>query len=232
MTKCRVLCLHGYRQDAIKFRGRIAALRRTFKSSVEFVCLDAPFPVPDASILEEKHINSKNTNEQVNQLKWFDFIHDTQSEHYLLERVEESLEYVANFIKKEGPFDGILGFSQGGTMASLILHKQVRDSEFPFAFRFAFFVSAGACYDQKYMINVKVDLPSLHVIGETDAVVEKKSSLALKDRFIDAKVLMHPGGHYIPTNKVVKDAFRAFFEELQQSDQNKKEVGTALCNDC
>jgi hypothetical protein len=35
-TKYRVLCLHGYRQNAIKLRGRIAALRRAFKASVEF----------------------------------------------------------------------------------------------------------------------------------------------------------------------------------------------------
>ena len=36
MIQYRVLCLHGYRQDAVKLRGRIAALRRAFKSSVEF----------------------------------------------------------------------------------------------------------------------------------------------------------------------------------------------------
>ena len=93
---------------------------------------------------------------------------------------------------------------------------------FPFAFRFAVFVSAGACTDPKYVIGVRMEIPSLHVIGETDAVVETKSSLALKDVFIDAKLLMHPGGHYIPTNKEAKDVFRAFFQELQQAEQTKK----------
>ncbi|CAI5746957.1 unnamed protein product [Peronospora destructor] len=221
MPAYRVLCLHGYRQDALKLRGRIAALRRAFKSSVEFVCLDAPFHVPYEPTVEE-HVHNGNAGDKVNQLKWFDFSQDKKSGHHLLERVDESIEYVAKFVKKEGPFDGIFGFSQGGTMASLILHRQVSVLEFPFAFRFAFFVSAGACNDRKYVISMKVDLPSLHVIGETDAVVESKSSLALKDLFIDAKVLMHPGGHYIPTNKEVKDAFRTFFKELQQADQNKK----------
>jgi hypothetical protein len=36
MSKFRVLCLHGYRQNGDKLRGRMAALRRAFKSSIEF----------------------------------------------------------------------------------------------------------------------------------------------------------------------------------------------------
>ncbi|KAE8912696.1 hypothetical protein PF005_g13020 [Phytophthora fragariae] len=220
MNKYRVLCLHGYRQDALKLRGRIAALRRTFKSSVEFVCLDAPFDVPYEPTSEE-HAKYGETGENVRQLKWFDFIRDEETGQYLLERVDEAVEYVASFVGKEGPFDGIFGFSQGGTMASLILQRQVSALESPFAFRFAFFVSAGACGDPKYASDVKVDLPSLHIIGETDAVVDNERSLALRDLFVDAKLLMHPGGHYIPTNKEPKDAFRAFFKELREADEKQ-----------
>ncbi|KAG7387614.1 Family of serine hydrolases 3 [Phytophthora pseudosyringae] len=226
MNKFRVLCLHGYRQDALKLRGRIAALRRTFKSSVEFVCLDAPFEVPYDPTSEE-HANkyeslaSGETGENVKQLKWCDFTRDEETGQYLLTRVEEAIEYVATFVKNEGPFDGIFGFSQGGTMASLILQRQVSTPESPFAFRFAFFVSAGAVGDSKYRSDVKVDMPSLHIIGETDAVVDNERSLALKDFFVNPKVLMHPGGHYIPTNKEPKDAYRAFFKELRESDEKQ-----------
>lgn len=35
-NKYRVLCLHGYRQNASKLRGRISSFRRAFKSNVEF----------------------------------------------------------------------------------------------------------------------------------------------------------------------------------------------------
>ncbi|KAF1784736.1 O-GlcNAc transferase, C-terminal [Phytophthora cactorum] len=123
MNKYRVLCLHGYRQDALKLRGRIAALRRTFKSSVEFVCLDAPFEVPYEPTSEE-HTNNGETGENVSQLKWCDFTRDEETGQYLLSQVEEAIDYVANFVKKEGPFDGIFGFSQGGSMASMILQRQ------------------------------------------------------------------------------------------------------------
>jgi hypothetical protein len=60
----------------------------------------------------------------VTQLKWCDFTRDEETNEFLLQRVDESMEYVANFVKQEGPFDGIFGFSQGGTMASLILQRQ------------------------------------------------------------------------------------------------------------
>uniref|UniRef100_A0AAV1U8M9 Serine hydrolase domain-containing protein n=1 Tax=Peronospora matthiolae TaxID=2874970 RepID=A0AAV1U8M9_9STRA len=222
MTKLRVLCLHGYRQDGLKLRGRIAALRRTFKSSVDFVCLDAPFTVPyePTSI---GHANSGETSGvKVKQLKWFDYSRDEAFGAERLERVEEAIEYVANCVKQQGPFDGIFGFSQGGTLVSLIMQEQVNTRGSPFSFRFAFFVSAGASSDPKYANNGKIDLPSLHVIGESDAVVDNARSLALKNLFTDAKLLMHPGGHYIPTNKEPKDAFRAFFNNLRDANGTKQ----------
>lgn len=38
-AKLRVLCLHGYAQNGETLRGRIAAFRRAFKSSVDFGAL-------------------------------------------------------------------------------------------------------------------------------------------------------------------------------------------------
>ena len=58
------------------------------------------------------------------QLKWFDYSRDEEFGDERLERVEETIEYVANYVKQQGPFDGIFGFSQGGTLASLILQRQ------------------------------------------------------------------------------------------------------------
>ncbi|TDH66566.1 hypothetical protein CCR75_006473 [Bremia lactucae] len=253
MTKLHILCLHGYRQNALKLRGRIAAFRRAFRSSVEFglsvlsIAMNGCAHVHRwivrqcASTLRLKcHMNlhrtykpmsknllgkryqpalmcdlggSEEIGENVKQLKWFDFTRDNETGPNILSLVDAAIDYVANFVKNEGPFDGIFGFSQGGSMASLILQRQVNTLDSPFLFRFALFVSAGAVDDPKYRSDKKVQMPSLHIIGETDRVVPKDSSLVLKDMFINPTVLMHPGGHYIPTNKERKDALRAFFEK-------------------
>ncbi|RLN10771.1 hypothetical protein BBJ28_00010995 [Nothophytophthora sp. Chile5] len=212
MSKYRVLCLHGYRQDGAKLRGRIAAFRRVFKSSINFG-------------------KAGETGETVKQLKWWDFERDEDTGEYTLGRVDESLGYVADFVKNEGPFDGIFGFSQGGTMASMILQRQsirtllvvldpslVSSPKSPFAFRFGIFVSAAGCGDPQYASDQKVDLPSLHIMGETDAVVAVAKSRALLDFFVAPKVFVHAGGHYIPTNKEPKDAMREFVKQLQALD--------------
>ncbi|KAG6572507.1 peroxiredoxin-4 [Phytophthora cinnamomi] len=43
--------------------------------------------------------------------------------------------------------------------------------------------------------------------------------------FRELKLLMHSGGHYIPTNKEPKDTFRAFFKELQEADEKTLSAG-------
>lgn len=46
---------------------------------------------------------------------------------YHNESAQEALEYLYQIIEEEGPFDGIIGYSEGATIAAtLILHEQMR----------------------------------------------------------------------------------------------------------
>ncbi|TYZ58113.1 hypothetical protein PybrP1_011667 [[Pythium] brassicae (nom. inval.)] len=193
--KLRVLCLHGYRQNGETLRSRIAAFRRAFKSSVEFVCVDAPI------VLQNDH-SAKN---------------DSSSGKVTLSHVDESIEYIAKICREQGPFDGIFGFSQGGTIASLTVQRQhVKPEDWPAPFRFAIFVSAPHSQDPNYGDReLKLEMPSLHMIGETDTVVNPKSSQILAAGFVAPTTFGHAGGHHIPANKEAKDAFRDFFKQLQ-----------------
>ena len=47
--KLRVLCLHGYLQNAELFRSRIGSLRKGLKSRAEFFFVDAPYLVEAAA---------------------------------------------------------------------------------------------------------------------------------------------------------------------------------------
>lgn len=42
----RILCIHGYRQNANSFREKTGALRKLLKKQVELVYVSAPHPVP------------------------------------------------------------------------------------------------------------------------------------------------------------------------------------------
>jgi hypothetical protein len=90
--------------------------------------------------------------------------------------------------------------------------------ETPFTFKFGIFFAAAPCSNPQYASLQRVSLPSVHVIGETDAVVAKDRGQALLELYEDPTVFYHAGGHYIPTNKDVKDVLRAFVKTLQTKE--------------
>lgn len=83
-------------------------------------------------------------------------------------------------------------------------------------FQFGIFVSAPHSRDPNFgNADLKLEIPTLHLIGETDAVVVPESSKSLAAGFAEPNVFLHAGGHYIPTSKEPKDAFRDFFKHLK-----------------
>ena len=88
--------------------------------------------------------------------------------------LEESLEVVNKAFQGLGPFDGILGFSQGATLAS-ILCDLLEKGKLSFTFKFAILVSGfkSRLSPHSHFFEVKKTIPTLHVIGETDRIVEK-----------------------------------------------------------
>ncbi|EGZ26941.1 hypothetical protein PHYSODRAFT_471918 [Phytophthora sojae] len=216
MTTFRVLCLHGFGQDAPKFRNRISSLRRALKSSFDFVFPQAPFLVtsyPNSTPEEQAQMCVDAEAEPT--YKWWDFEIDEETGKHTYGRVDEAVDYLAEFVKKEGPFDGIFGFSQGGMMASLLLQRQCADpNNSPFAFKFAIFVASCDLGDPVYKSEQKVGVPSIHIMGETDQIVTMGRSQKLLELYSNPKVFVHPGGHYIPTSKEPKDALREFAKEM------------------
>lgn len=64
------------------------------------------------------------SEQQQQQLSWFGFHVDADSGKVTLSLVDEAIEYIATICREQGPFDGVFGFSQGGTIASLTLQRQ------------------------------------------------------------------------------------------------------------
>ncbi|GAB9464687.1 hypothetical protein Gpo141_00002115 [Globisporangium polare] len=224
--KHRVLCLHGYRQTGAKLHVRISGFRRAFKSSVEFVCVDAPLVVPYEPTSEE-HIKSMQESESTDddhekkQFSWWNYHVDKDTGAQTYSEVEEAIDYVASICKEQGPFDGVFGFSQGGMLAAFVLQRQFESPEnSPFAFSFGIFAAAPQSIDPRFgFSDIKLSVPSLHLIGETDTIVSPERCKKNAEGFVDPKVLLHAGGHYIPANKESKDAFRDFFKQLDAPKQ-------------
>jgi predicted esterase len=123
------------------------------------------------------------------------------------EAVDEAIELLYEVIDEQGPFDAIIGFSQGAAIATVfMLHHMIKHPlDPPYAlFKYALLFSGAVFIDPSGIArgpdgkDPKLRIPSLHVCGEKDEVL--KDSLALSTRFNkdSAEVFMHTLGHTIP----------------------------------
>lgn len=61
----------------------------------------------------------------------------------------------------------------------------------------------------------KVEIPTLHVMGETDKVIEKEMSEHILDFFQDPEILVHPGGHFVPATGAQKKVYVDFLARMK-----------------
>lgn len=122
---------------------------------------------------------------------------------------------VREYVRANGPFDGILGFSQGASMAHLLLAME-QLGEIKLGFRFAIFFSSFLSLSSVHDLytSLRLDIPSLHIYGTGDQVVAYTNSEKLQTMFNDCASIVHDGGHFIPTMSKYKDVFIKFLERF------------------
>lgn len=131
--------------------------------------------------------------------------------------LEQSLEVVQMAVKELGPFDGILGFSQGAALVAMLCSLQEQKLDPTFDFRFAILVAGfrSACAQHQYFYkDVNITVPSLHVFGQHDKVIQEQMSRDLLPLFPGAQVLNHQGGHFVPAASAHKHIYQEFLSRF------------------
>lgn len=133
--------------------------------------------------------------------------------------LEQALATVAQALDKLGPFDGLLGFSQGAALAALVCALgQAGDVRFPLP-RFIILIS-GFCPRglglKEPIMQSPLSLPSLHVFGDTDGVIPSQESIQLASHFPGAMTLTHSGGHFIPAAAPQRQAYLKFLDQFAE----------------
>ncbi|KAF7725970.1 hypothetical protein EC973_009116 [Apophysomyces ossiformis] len=209
--RLRILCLHGLAQNKAVLYNKTAALRKALDDVAEFVYVNAPHsvPLPEYSTVEEREMSY---NEEVSEGKmkdqtWYDG--GANQSGYIDERgkclfiYEHLLKQILCLIK--GPFDGILGFSQGACFAALLAallenrsYPELLSPEFNHPpLKFVVLIAGMKAVTQEatsQLHRTKLKTPSLHICGDSDTVVSSEQMQFLADWFDNPVVFKHPGG--------------------------------------
>jgi acetyl esterase/lipase len=138
-------------------------------------------------------------------------------------------QWAAEYFAKHGPFDGVMGFSQGAALTGLLSGLRSPGgkptSEKPLAFDFAVMVGGFPAVDaglaKLYGGWDDFPMPSAHIIGRTDFIVPPGLSRTLASTFKDPVLLEHPGGHVVAATPDVRTGFRAFLTDMQKRKHAK-----------
>lgn len=225
MAPLRVLCVHGYRQNGGSFRDKTGALRKLLKKHVELVYMTAPLKVEqgingEVPVKESDSVPGPGGDEDPRGW-WFS---DTQARSFSAQQqceeslgLDESVATVREAVKAQGPFDGILGFSQGAAFVAMLCSLQEQKVEPEFNFHFAILVAGfrSACKEHQNFYSAPLQMPSLHVFGLEDKVIPDSMSRELLLSFQDPQVLIHPGGHFVPAASAHRQTYQDFLKRFQ-----------------
>ncbi|KAF7150327.1 hypothetical protein RHSIM_Rhsim02G0034300 [Rhododendron simsii] len=223
LKKPKLLCLHGYRTSSEILQKQLQKWPESLLGRLDLDFIDAPFPALGKSDVEDIF--------DPPYYEWFQYNED-YTEYY---NFEETIAYIEDYMIKHGPFDGILGFSQGGIIAASIPGMQsngVALTTVP-KIKYLIIISGGKfggstpssngylghigspvlCADS---FSSPVKCPSLHIIGEKDTFMGLPGT-ELVESFVDPVVIKHRHGHtVIRPNPTDRETILSFIEKMEK----------------
>ncbi|KIA75758.1 hypothetical protein HK57_00438 [Aspergillus ustus] len=215
----RILCLHGAGTNSRIFEAQTAAIRYELGDNHTYDFVDGGVPW-------NMHAEVKNIALEDEPV--YAFIDPADSETGVT-----AYKNMMDYLEEEGPYDGVIAFSQAATMILTYLVHVARENALgqntPTPFKFAIFISITHCpVDYEAFMrgriveicpeNAKgvVGIPTVHIWGALDDDPESASKAAqvCKD---DVKwVYVHERGHEVPgaasgveTTRIVNNIRRA-----------------------
>ncbi|OQD77324.1 hypothetical protein PENDEC_c003G03405 [Penicillium decumbens] len=206
----KLLMLHGYTQSGTVFHAKSRALVKHIQKSFPLHEVNAVYPTGPlrlkASDIPGYEPSDDADEDQIEAYGWWR--RSNTADPPLYQGMDEGLAAVAKVIAEEGPFDGVIGFSQGASLAAMVASllepgrkeafkhfekeesggvagvpfptafEQLQHSPLKFALLYSGFRAPGARYRAFYE-DPRIQTPSLHVLGTLDSVVDESRSRAL-----------------------------------------------------
>lgn len=199
----KVLALHGKQQNGELFRTRLGRLpNKLIQNKIlgDIHYLDAYYELD--VIHEEDDIPMRT---------WY--LRDSKGE-IIYSTIEQTLSYIEDIWKNYKGFDVIIGFSMGGSIASIIASQPIR-------FPGLLCILIGGAPDLKHINgnkqwfqSIPTSLHSMHLIGSIDKVVNMKSSKELAEKFHNPRIVEHEMGHCLPMKSYYMNIYLDFMKEI------------------
>ncbi|KAI2623731.1 serine hydrolase FSH [Xylaria nigripes] len=146
----KILCLHGNGQSGKVFQTQLTTVAAIIRQEDP----DATFDYPDGPFQIQVSGQVPNRNVQ------YDFSLETDVD------LKKAHGWLENKISTDGPYDGVIGFAEGGTLAASYLLRKIRhrdDDKSPF--KFAIFFSASVSASVLKYLNAPA---AVRVVEETE----------------------------------------------------------------
>ncbi|KAI9147412.1 serine hydrolase FSH [Paramyrothecium foliicola] len=252
----RFLCLPGAYGSADKFQVQLAPILKelTDDGSASFYFIHGPCKAvppegfedyfgqpPHYRFIEpDKDVEKTNDDDVLARIRDFpqcevaeDTMRELMSEGLATAHhsTDKAIKYIADIMEKRGPFDGIIGYSEGATVAAtMLLHEQRRCEKkgIKSMFKYAIFFAGWPPVDPKTHAQVladesdeRIEIRTLHIVGSLDPYIHGSIALYNVCDPDTAYLFDHAKGHTLPRDKetikelgdVVRDAINDMKEE-------------------
>lgn len=235
----RVLCLHGFRTNHRVMLDQTRELRALLGQEAEFVFLNGPMEAEgdsDATIervyadhkpfyewWRQRTPGGSDIKDAAEAAKAIQLSETGEEQHSATEYIglEQSIAHVDEQIRKQGPFDVLLGFSQGCVMITLLTMwylKQQKPRPWKLNLLFngyrAYGTNAQYLFSDSDGKKLKVPAPSVHVLGQKDPLCAEGEQLSTM--YKSNLVLHHDGTHRFPSRKRNPEVYNAILRGIEQ----------------
>jgi fermentation-respiration switch protein FrsA (DUF1100 family) len=248
----KILMLHGYTQSGPLFHAKTRVLEKYIQKAFPGSTLiypTGPLRLNPADVPGfESSSSADATGADI--YGWWRRSNTADPPEYL--GFDDGMAAVAKILATEGPFDGVVGFSQGAALTAMLAsllegpsrreafsHFRAESSlsiPFPPSFEslqhpslkfgviYSGFVAPGQRYKAFYD-HPRIQTPTAHFLGSLDSVVDEGRSRALIDACGGegkARVIWHPGGHFVPSGKQYLEALVDFIQSTMSPKSEQK----------
>ncbi|CAN6615809.1 family of serine hydrolases 3 [Trichomonascus vanleenenianus] len=223
----RILCLHGFVQNGPLFARKSSGVRKALsKIGYETVYLTAPVELAISDLPFDLNVGSlggDSANGSSDMRSWWPNS-ESAPEHYSL---DQAFEAIKESIAQDGPYDGVLGFSQGAGLAGILcqmMHKLHPDQP---PLKFGVFYSGFRVKPEEHQhyYTPPISTPTLHIMGTLDTVVSEERTMWLYNSCEESKrtLLTHPGGHFVPNGRDMVDKLAGWLTSVEKEKEHKAE---------